>query len=78
MGMAAKNTSVMPKDPINQFSRFCFDTPYDNLTNSDFPDDSVADARNYCRSPNGARPWCMYMVDGDISCDNCSISICPG
>ena len=68
---------------INLFSSLAFDAgctrTYANFTNSNFPDENVAAASNYCRSPNGAGPWCMVNEsNGDLACDACNISICPG
>ena len=45
-----------------------------SLTNSDFPDGSLAAADNYCRNPDGsAGPWCYTMVPASDG----STATCP-
>ncbi|XP_045168669.2 plasminogen-like [Mercenaria mercenaria] len=40
----------------------------------DYPDASLADASNYCRSPEGSRPWCY--TTGSKRWDYCDVEIC--
>jgi len=45
---------------------------------SDFPDGSVADARNYCRNPDDTYdgvPWCITM-DPDVYWEDCDVPLC--
>ena len=53
-------------------------TPYSHgFTAEDFPDDSLSDANNYCRNPDGDPdgPWC-YTIDPDIGRETCGIQLC--
>ena len=46
------------------------------ILNSDFPDKSVAAARNYCRDPDyNGYLWC-YTTDPNVRWDVCAISCC--
>ena len=48
-----------------------------NNQDSDFPDDTVAAASNYCRDPDGEGvPWC-YTTDGGTRWEHCDV-LCPG
>ncbi len=42
-----------------------------------YPDDSLADAANYCRNPDlsDLGPWC-YTTDAGVSWDYCAIPFC--
>ena len=48
----------------------------ESLTDSDFPDGSMAAAENFCRNPDGnAGPWC-YTMDPNVTWQYCNISFC--
>ncbi|KAK2148431.1 hypothetical protein LSH36_498g02008 [Paralvinella palmiformis] len=52
--------------------------PYSHgFTAKDFPDESLSDANNYCRNPDGDSdgPWC-YTIDPIISRETCGIHLC--
>ena len=54
-------------------------TPHSNLytDDSDFPDESIADASNYCRNPanDWSRLWC-YTTDPDVTWEKCIVPLC--
>ena len=49
------------------------------LTDPDwYPEDTLEEASNFCRNPDGEDgPWC-YTVDPDIRWEYCDISFCEG
>ena len=46
---------------------------------ADFPDDTVADAADFCRNPRGDKsaPWC-YTLRPDLEWDFCDVEQCGG
>ena len=52
---------------------------WDSITDDNFPEKSVYNAMNYCRSPNSdARPWCANDGAGDFTVEYCDIPRCEG
>lgn len=44
--------------------------------NNNYPDGSMADAKNYCRNPDGSNHvWC-YTTDPNVRWEKCDIPIC--
>jgi len=52
-----------------------------DFQDSDFPDESVQDAVNYCRNPDPLLrtegPWC-FTTDQNLVWDYCSVPFCDG
>ena len=52
-----------------------------DFQDTDFPDESVLDAVNYCRNPDPMLrtegPWC-FTTDADLVWDYCNVPICDG
>ncbi|KAK3604326.1 hypothetical protein CHS0354_021124 [Potamilus streckersoni] len=50
-------------------------TPHDHHQ-TNFPDDSIEKARNYCRDPDrSGKPWC-YTIDPNVRYQTCSVQRC--
>ena len=52
----------------------------EGITDEKFPEGSVKNASNYCRTPHdmfySEEPWCFTGADGAAA--TCGIPICPG
>ena len=53
--------------------------PYSGVVASQFPDDSMEEASNYCRNVGGLEdgPWC-YTTDPDTRFELCDVPKCYG
>jgi len=55
--------------------------PLHDFQNSDFPDESIQDAVNYCRNPDPALrtegPWC-FTTEPNLVWDYCNVPFCDG
>jgi len=62
---------------VNNYGFDCLPWTYFSYPASQFPDETVADAANYCRNPDGdAGPWCFYEYFGTIYYAFCDIPYC--
>ena len=51
----------------------------ESITDDNFPEKSVFNALNYCRSPNSdSRPWCASDWYGRFKVEYCEIPRCEG
>ena len=55
-------------------------TDHEVVENGYFPDETLEDAANYCRSPDNdiVGPWCYVDVDGNTLWDHCDVALCNG
>ena len=60
------------------FLVFRWDNASKDFSDTEFPDQSVSEAANYCRNPNNTRdggPWC-YTERSDVNSGYCDIPYC--
>ena len=60
--------------------RWTSNTPHkhDYMNSGVFPDDTVADASNYCRNPDANYKlglWC-YTIDRNVRWEHCEVPVC--
>ena len=75
--------AVVPKISISSIGYVCrFWKNYavdGSVLDGSFPDETLEDAANYCRSPDNDKdgPWCYLFVEGAIW-EHCDVPQCNG